>query len=394
MKNFKLDGRIIRGNEPNQELQRATRTEFALEQNPFSGLVPGRPVMASMSHLHRRNIMKPEKPNGDMIEKDESPRSCSLDALESIENEKPRNTGTNFTREANYNAVPDFHSASQPNPLSHPSSQPKIPSKDSAFLKFRSTTSTNAIKEETEGPVDFGRRETQKIIDEYFSEIQETLRAKSAAEGPSKFLKNHSISPYTRAKMIDWMVEVLSAFKSSDQTFFVAVGIMDSFMKHNQKRLVSNEMHLLGVTSVFIASKIEETPPIKIKVASDKISHKRLSPESIEKMEEVILETLNFSLSDSTLYDVGRLALRKLLKEDLDCLNEEKKAEEILVQILKMVLMDYELYSSFSNLELGLASVLSLFRLLGEEESMAATFEVVKSILEPMSHLENGFRSK
>ena len=29
--------------------------------------------------------------------------------------------------------------------------------------------------------------------------------------------------------MIDWMIEVTDAFKCSDQTFFLAVGIMDRY---------------------------------------------------------------------------------------------------------------------------------------------------------------------
>jgi len=37
--------------------------------------------------------------------------------------------------------------------------------------------------------------------------------------------------------MIDWMVEVLQAYKMSDQTFFLAVNLLDRFFKKARKSL-------------------------------------------------------------------------------------------------------------------------------------------------------------
>ena len=36
---------------------------------------------------------------------------------------------------------------------------------------------------------------------------------------PVNFLKNHTISKNLRAKMIDWMVEVLCSYKCKNQSF-------------------------------------------------------------------------------------------------------------------------------------------------------------------------------
>ena len=43
----------------------------------------------------------------------------------------------------------------------------------------------------------------------------------------NNFLAHHSISKSLRAKMIDWMVEVLSSYKMSEDTFFRSVNFMD-----------------------------------------------------------------------------------------------------------------------------------------------------------------------
>jgi len=42
------------------------------------------------------------------------------------------------------------------------------------------------------------------------------------------------ISSQLRARMIDWMVEVLTNFKCDDLTFFIAVSLMDRFFKATQ----------------------------------------------------------------------------------------------------------------------------------------------------------------
>lgn len=51
-------------------------------------------------------------------------------------------------------------------------------------------------------------------------------------------LEKHKIPANLRAKMIDWMVEVLSSYKCKDQTFFVSVVTMDNYFKHCQKYLI------------------------------------------------------------------------------------------------------------------------------------------------------------
>ena len=57
--------------------------------------------------------------------------------------------------------------------------------------------------------------------------------------------------------MIDWMVEVLTTFKMSDQTFFISVSLLDRFFKKASKCIPSSELHLTGMTAMLLASKYE-----------------------------------------------------------------------------------------------------------------------------------------
>ena len=51
---------------------------------------------------------------------------------------------------------------------------------------------------------------------------------------PAECLARHKITPNLRAKMIDWMVEVMCSYKCSDQAFFLAVNYMDTFFEKTQ----------------------------------------------------------------------------------------------------------------------------------------------------------------
>lgn len=58
--------------------------------------------------------------------------------------------------------------------------------------------------------------------------------------------------------MVDWMIEVLTNFKCDDQTFFLASSLLDRFLKNSSRGLEISELHLIGVTSMFVASKYED----------------------------------------------------------------------------------------------------------------------------------------
>ena len=86
----------------------------------------------------------------------------------------------------------------------------------------------------------------------------------------------HKITPTLRARMVDWMIEVLTNFKCEDQTFFLAVSLLDRYLKNKDTVQEIADLHLMGVTAMFIASKYEDIHPLKMKMVFEKISHKKL----------------------------------------------------------------------------------------------------------------------
>lgn len=73
--------------------------------------------------------------------------------------------------------------------------------------------------------------------------------------------------------MVDWMVEVFANFKCDDLTFFLAVSIMDRYYKNCSREMKVADLHINGVTSMFLASKYEDIYPLKMKTVFEKIGH-------------------------------------------------------------------------------------------------------------------------
>jgi len=118
------------------------------------------------------------------------------------------------------------------------------------------------------------------------------------------FLESHKISERMRTRMIDWMIEVLTNYKCDDNSFFLACNSMDRYFKAMEDTpLQPAELHLIGVTSMFMASKFEDIYPLRLKIVHEKIAHKKLSTQEIKEKETEICEKLDFILGKPTQWE-------------------------------------------------------------------------------------------
>ena len=116
-------------------------------------------------------------------------------------------------------------------------------------------------------------------------------------------LENHKIDSDIRTKMIDWMLEVLGAYNSEIFTFNLSVQIMDLYISKCKSVLSNNDVHLIGIVSMFIASKMEDICPIRMSHVRTKISHGKFSEKDIRKKEKMVLEALNFEVLTTSTSD-------------------------------------------------------------------------------------------
>lgn len=126
-------------------------------------------------------------------------------------------------------------------------------------------------------------------------------------------LQKHKITPALRARMVDWMIEVLTNFKCEDQTFFLACSLLDRYLKGNGKTQEIADLHLMGVTTMFIASKYEDIQPLKMKMVFEKIAHKKLAIARIKQMELEILKTIHYKIPAPSVLDFLKIYLKEVL---------------------------------------------------------------------------------
>jgi hypothetical protein len=105
--------------------------------------------------------------------------------------------------------------------------------------------------------------------------------------------------------MVDWMIEVCTSFSCRDRTWFLAAQFFDRYliMMKGKKTLRNSDVHAIGVTSMYLASKYEDVYPISSFMAYERISHKAVPQKEILRMEGDFLRLFEFDLELVTHFD-------------------------------------------------------------------------------------------
>ena len=173
-------------------------------------------------------------------------------------------------------------------------------------LGFFSTNFINMEENKENSKNKFGEEEYRQLLDtfnmiEYGPSILEEYFKEQ--EHIKNFLERHTITPEMRLKMIDWMIEIFTIIQTNDTTFFNAVNIMDNYFHKSKDSYKPTDLHLIGICSIFIASKFCDINPIRLSFLVEKIGHRKFSKEQIINMEEKILNDLKYDILKPTIYE-------------------------------------------------------------------------------------------
>jgi hypothetical protein len=94
--------------------------------------------------------------------------------------------------------------------------------------------------------------------------------------------------------MVDWMIEIVTKFECSINTFFLSVHILDTFLKRGPSGLDPEDLLIVGAMSIVIASKFEDVEAIGIDVAQKCIVHGKHSVNDLVEMEVEMLRIIEF----------------------------------------------------------------------------------------------------
>ena len=128
--------------------------------------------------------------------------------------------------------------------------------------------------------------------------------------------------------MVDWMIEVLTNFKCDDQTFFIAVSILDRYFKSVSEKKEVSDLHITGVTCMFIASKFEDIFPLKMKTVHEKIAHQKLQISKIKDLELDIMKVIKYQIHAPTILDFLKVYMTEVLDVEIQSRTQTKEKEE------------------------------------------------------------------
>ena len=220
-------------------------------------------------------------------------------------------------------------------------------------------------------------RQSANVIKEYGMEIDEYQKVVEKTYLADDCLKAHEITPCLRAKMIDWMVEVLTNFKCNDQTYFMSVSLMDRYLKQKKEKKLIGELHIIGVASMFLGSKYEDILPLRMDLVAEKIAHRKLPIESIKQYEHDILTTLDYFLQSPTILEFMKRYMKGMetvLKEEIGLI------EKMSLYLAKMSTHDYY----FCNVKPSNIAISSIYVALKICEQLKKRAIITKDIMQQM----------
>lgn len=103
-----------------------------------------------------------------------------------------------------------------------------------------------------------------------------------------------------RVTLLCWMNELCSDMRFQKTTFYMSVAFTDKFFEGVQRIYGPEELQLIGVTAVYIASKVEEVFVPTVKIFSKSTNYSS-SVRRITQMEREMCQVLGFRLHPVTL---------------------------------------------------------------------------------------------
>ena len=189
---------------------------------------------------------------------------------------------------------------------------------------------------------------------------------------PTDLLSKHKISPCIRTRMIDWMLEVLSIYKSQEETFFLSVNLLDYFLWKTSTVYKNEEMHLIGIAVMFIASKFQEIYPINMKDCVQSIGHDQFKAEEIRKMECKILNDVNIeNLVSTSIYDFCKTYFYDFNYNNMNLISsdEDKKIYQYIKSTsfyLNKLVLHYEFFYQETCSIKAIACIVTAIKIVGD----------------------------
>lgn len=193
--------------------------------------------------------------------------------------------------------------------------------------------SPKKFEERVTEPTNLEIQEDPQKCTEYAEEIESFMKSLEIQYmSKANYMRTQpDINEKMRAILTDWMVDVHLKFKLKENTLFLAINITDRFLE--KERVTRQKLQLVGVTSIFIASKYEEIYPPEIKDFVY-IADNAYGKSEIIDMEQRILNSLNYDLNLPSSYCFLQQFNKKL--------NPGMKVYNMSLYLIELSLIEYK----------------------------------------------------
>ena len=183
---------------------------------------------------------------------------------------------------------------------------------------------------------------------QYIDEILENLKNEEINNAykinPNYFKFQTDINPNMRIILIDWIFEVTCKLKFKEETFFITIYIIDSYL--SQKFVSRKKYQLLGVTALFIATKLNEIFKGSVRDFAF-ITANSYKESDIIDMEEDICKVLSFNFIIPNCLSFFQIISNKIgIDKDLNEYNFGKFIIQCFLMSSKSLIYNYSTIST------------------------------------------------
>ncbi|XP_028407070.1 G2/mitotic-specific cyclin-B-like isoform X2 [Dendronephthya gigantea] len=174
---------------------------------------------------------------------------------------------------------------------------------------------------------------------EYAEEIYRYLKKREEIyQVPENYIQSHKeINVKMRAILVDWLISVHEKFKLTQETLFLAISILDRYLavSHTEKK---TNLQLIGVTAMFLASKIEDIyAPDILDLAY--VTDYSCSSDMIKSYEKKMSTQLGFNFGDPLCIN--------FLRRNSKALKATAEQHALAKFFMELMLLDYECCVTF-----------------------------------------------
>lgn len=192
------------------------------------------------------------------------------------------------------------------------------------------------------------------------------------------FLNRHQVQEKFRARMMDWMLEVLNTFQQKESTIYRAMYLLDYFYYRSEEEETLDNLHITGMACMMIASKCEEINFIKVDAFLDVVGKGKFTKEDLLNREMKVLEVLKFKTAGPTIFEAIRCSLTLL---DISDPTVRGFVEKSSLLLSKMCLFSYQLVCSLEYHEIALYCIIISLKISEKLRSFNAAPEIKKLLL-------------